>query len=373
MCTRDAATDTELTKLLTERGYNCTSQRNPWAARFSARRGAPHLAVIDWRIGNQNAAKITANLREVGQHALSSILALVPPGEPETLIEILELGVHDFITLPIDPVKLSTRLSLIEDRFAELEQLKSLQESMREDFHRFLIATGGVGDGVWDLDLETEEIHFSDRWKEMLGYAPDEIEDSLEGWLSLVHPDDLNRLRAVIDASIAGENGVVEQRYRMQTKDQGYRWMLTRGEVVKDVEGRAVRVVGRQSDVDAEDDSREAVRTSGLQDPLTGLPNRSVLLDRLKHAFARAKRDPEQGFAVLFFDLDRFKNVNDSLGHMSGDQLLRAIAQRVEKACRPGDTVARFGGDEFVILVEDIKDIRGATAVSYTHLTLPTS
>jgi diguanylate cyclase (GGDEF)-like protein len=140
--------------------------------------------------------------------------------------------------------------------------------------------------------------------------------------------------------------------------------MLTRGEVVKDAESKATRVVGRQTDVDQEDETREAVRTSGLQDALTRLPNRAVLVDRLRHAFARAQRDPEQGFAVLFFDLDRFKNVNDSLGHLHGDQLLRKIAERVEKACRPGDTVARFGGDEFVILVEDIKDIRGATVAA---------
>jgi diguanylate cyclase (GGDEF)-like protein/PAS domain S-box-containing protein len=364
VCTRDADLGDELSSLLTERGYSPTVHGNPWTARYSARRHTFDLAIIDWHLGEQNAARLTSTLYAADGARSCSILALVPQGSPDTLVKILELGVNDFLMLPLDRPLLVTRLSLIESRLREIDEMRFLQDEIRKEYQRFLIATGGVGDGVWDLDLATETVHFSERWKEMLGYRPEEIEDSLENWLSRVHPEDLSRLRAVIDASIAGEVTVIEQKYRIQLKNGDYRWMLTRGEVVEDGAGNAVRVVGRQTDIDQEDESRDAVRTSGLQDPLTGLPNRTVLMDRLRHAFARAKRDPEQGFALLFFDLDRFKNVNDSLGHLHGDRLLQAIADRVERACRPGDTVARFGGDEFIILVEDIKDIRGATVAA---------
>ncbi|MFV2072328.1 MAG: EAL domain-containing protein [Thermoanaerobaculales bacterium] len=361
---RDSELTEELSDLLAERGHRCTSHRNLWPARTAARRRRPDLVVIDWRVGEQSAAKLLTALHKTDENHHHSTLALVPADHPENLRKILELGITDFLTLPLDRNQLTTRLSLLETRLREIDVMLTFQDDLKRDYARFLIATGGLEDGVWDWDLVEGTVHYSDRWKANLGFSPEEIGDAPEEWLGRVHPEDISRLRAIIDASIAGEIGIIEQRYRMLGKDDREVWILTRGEVVTDAEGKPVRMVGRQTDVSEEDGSGESLRTARLQDPLTRLPNRTVLMDRLRHAFDRARRDSEQGFAVLFFDLDRFKNVNDSLGHLTGDKLLRAIARRVQKACRPGDIVARFGGDEFVIVVEDIANVRGATAAA---------
>src|SRR5207302_8595637 len=132
------------------------------------------------------------------------------------------------------------------------------------------------------------------------------------------------------------------------------RWVLVRGLAVRDAAEQVYRLAGSMTDITERKEAEEKLLHDALHDALTGLPNRALLLDRLAHALARLQRRPDALFAVLFLDVDRFKNVNDSLGHMIGDQLLVAIARRLESVVSASDTVARLGGDEFVILLEDL-------------------
>src|SRR5919109_2722422 len=148
--------------------------------------------------------------------------------------------------------------------------------------------------------------------------------------------------------------------------------MLARGMAVRDAHGRATRVVGSQTDVTDRKHAEQRLQHDALHDALTGLPNRVLFLDRLDQAIRRAQRaHPDAAAAVLFLDLDRFKLVNDSLGHHVGDQLLIAVARRLESALRPGDTVARLGGDEFTILLDDVSDAREATLIAERVLETP--
>ena len=155
-----------------------------------------------------------------------------------------------------------------------------------------------------------------------------------------------------------------EDEHRIRRKDGSFMWVLSRGLAVRDNNGWAIRMAGSMTDVSQRKVAEERLLHAAFHDGLTGLPNRALFMDRLSHVVARSRRLPASQFAVLFLDLDRFKVVNDSLGHSVGDQLLVAIARRLERCLRPADTVARLGGDEFTILLEDIGDVRGATRVA---------
>ena len=142
------------------------------------------------------------------------------------------------------------------------------------------------------------------------------------------------------------------------------RWMLSRGTAVMGPDGKPYRLAGSQTDVTARRKAEEQLMYDACHDALTGLPNRAMFTDRLGRALWRAKRRQNYMFAVLFLDLDRFKVINDSLGHIIGDQLLIGIARRLEDCLRPSDMVARLGGDEFTVLLEDIRDVSDATRVA---------
>jgi diguanylate cyclase (GGDEF)-like protein/PAS domain S-box-containing protein len=240
------------------------------------------------------------------------------------------------------------------DLQSEVAERWRVEQALRESEERYALAVRGANDGVWDWNRETDRIYFSARWKAILGYEDHEIGDRPSEWLDRVHPDDLERLRLAIDAHCAGQLPHLEDEHRIRHRDGSYRWVLCRGFGSKGGDGRVYRMVGVQTDVT---DRRS-------YDPLTSLPNRTLFAERLNRSLVRARHQADHRVAVLFMDLDRFKLVNDSLGHHAGDRLLVAIARQLESCVRPGDMIARLGGDEFAILVDAMSGVEDATRVA---------
>jgi diguanylate cyclase (GGDEF)-like protein/PAS domain S-box-containing protein len=239
----------------------------------------------------------------------------------------------------------------------EIDNLRLQETALREREERYVLAARGADDGIWDWDLRTNKIYFSPRWKSMLGFDEDEITDDPEEWLGRVHPDDRKSLEAKIDTCISGGSDRLKDDYRILNKRKEYRWVLTKGIVIRDQSGKAYRMAGSLTDITKQKVAEEQMLHDAFHDTLTGLPNRSLFLDRLDHLIKSSKRQRYSLYAVLLVDLNRFKVINDSMGHAVGDQLLKEVSIRLVNCLRPGDTVARLGGDEFAILLENIKEV----------------
>ena len=238
--------------------------------------------------------------------------------------------------------------------FQDVTERKLAQEALRTSEERYALAVRGANDGLWDWNLRNGEIYYSERWEALVGLDPGTASVSPDEWFSRVHPEDLPPLTERLDRHLGGASEHFEHEHRVLHRDGNYRWMLARGAAVWDGQGRPTRIAGSQTDI----------TDRKVHDPLTGLPNRALFLDRLERARARARRTERGLYAVLYLDLDRFKVVNDSLGHPIGDQLLVQVARRIEACLRAGDTVARLSGDEFTALLEEVAGLDEAAAVA---------
>jgi diguanylate cyclase (GGDEF)-like protein/PAS domain S-box-containing protein len=254
--------------------------------------------------------------------------------------------------------------SLYHKSQLEISERRRVEQALRESEARYALAVRGANEGLWDWNLKTNTIFYSPRWITMIGCSDGEIGNDPQEWFSRIHPDDIEQIKLDILAHIRGVTSHFENEHRMKHKDGSFRWMLSRGIAVFDGGGVAVRMAGSLADITSRKTAEQKLIYDALHDALTGLPNRTLFMDRLSYAVERAKRLPDYFFAVLFLDLDRFKDINDSLGHLMGDNLLIETSKLLSKQLRSTDTVARFGGDEFVILLDDIGDIREATKIA---------
>jgi diguanylate cyclase (GGDEF)-like protein/PAS domain S-box-containing protein len=333
---------------LARKGYVIGMAENAQELLQRVKQDAADLVLLDIEMPEISGLDALKTLREHYSPAELPIIMVTAKTQSDDIVKALDLGANDYLTKPIDfPVavaRIGTQLSH-----------KKAQEALKESEERYALAARGSNDGLWDWSLSANVVHFSPRWKAMLGYQEGEIGDRPEEWFDRIHDADRERVKKEIAAHQKGLTPHFESEHRVLHKDGSFRWMLSRGVAVHDASGNVLRMAGSQTDI-----------TEGkVSDPLTGLPNRLLFIDRVGRLIKHTRRRKDQLFAVLFLDLDGFKMINDSMGHLIGDQLLLGVANRLEKCLRSTDTVARLGetftvarlgGDEFTVLLDDIKD-----------------
>jgi diguanylate cyclase (GGDEF)-like protein/PAS domain S-box-containing protein len=240
------------------------------------------------------------------------------------------------------------------------------EHALKRSEERLALAAEGANDGLWECNLRTQEFYFSSRWRAMIGLPAAGGIGRPEEWIDRVHPDDVAGLKEALKAHVSGTTEHFQHEHRVRHEDGTYRWFLCRGVAAPGAGRRPVRIAGSLTDTTDRVIAQERLRSAGFLDPLTGLPNRADFVEGLGRRLDEFKqRRRDERFAVLYLDLDRFKVVNDSLGHLVGDELLVAVSRRLESCLREGDSLARLGGDEFAILLNQVGDEQQAKAVAF--------
>ncbi|MEF7616340.1 EAL domain-containing protein [Aquincola sp. MAHUQ-54] len=248
----------------------------------------------------------------------------------------------------------------ISDRKRADDALKRIQE-------RLDLALEGAEIGLYDFNLLSGEVVVDERYQRMLGGGDWPMPMTKDQWLERIHPEDRQTVMRIGDETRSGRRLKIEMEYRMRHQSGDWIWVLDRGKGFDwDANGHPRRAAGTCVDITERKINEASIHRLAFFDPLTDLPNRRLFLDRLANAQASAQRGGYHG-AVLFVDLDHFKHINDARGHEAGDHLLQEAAARLLPLLRAEDTVSRFGGDEFVILLVNLTR-SGAEAPQFAHM-----
>jgi diguanylate cyclase (GGDEF)-like protein/PAS domain S-box-containing protein len=239
--------------------------------------------------------------------------------------------------------------------FRDITEARKAAESLRISEERFRTIARSTTDVVWDWDLERDTLWVSDSMERVFGYSAKDFSGPPRGWSGHIHPDDRERVCRHVLAAIEGRDNQWMDEYRLMRKDGSVAVVLDRSYIIRDGAGRAVRMIGAMVDLTEQRQAEHRIEYLAFYDALTQLPNRQLLIDRLRSALA-AGAGRRCFNALCFIDLDNFKSLNDTGGHAVGDLLLQQVAHRLSACVSHSDTVARFGGDEYVVLLEQLSE-----------------
>ncbi|QNO15967.1 EAL domain-containing protein [Alkalicella caledoniensis] len=250
-----------------------------------------------------------------------------------------------------------------EELIAQLDETKAINK-------RYQLLIEGSKDGIWEWDLLNDKFNFSIVTKPPFNYAVGEIQGGFEQWSKLIHPDDKEKANVIFNKYLGEKSGTYRSTYRLRCKDGSYRWILSQGQAEWDVGGKAIRVAGSHTDLTETIDLKESLHKLYYYDNVTDLPNRQMIKMKIEDKIAEF---PKEKFALVCFDIDNFKHINDTLGHFAGDELLRYVAKVLKVKLDSVHRIARLGGDEFLILLEysEISRILAVTEELVTELRKP--
>jgi diguanylate cyclase (GGDEF)-like protein len=351
-----------MASILEEGGYLCYCASSGKEALLWLVSQSPRLVILDYSLPDMTADSLIERMRELG----SNIPFIIVTGKDDAslAVEMMKSGACDYLLK--DTSFLDRLLAVVTRALQEIEtreRLERAKQSLRLSESRLARAQKIARLGSWEWDIRAGDIYWSDELYRIFGFTPGEPKRISREWIySLIHPADLSAFKHELLTSVKTLQpfNVI---YHTISRSGGELVVNIQGEVERGENGRAWLISGTVLDITARIKAESEIHHLINYDTLTGLPNRSLLHDRLKQAIAQAAQDKHLVW-VLCLDLDRFKGVNDTLGHRSGDKLLQEVARRLFACVRESDTLARLGGDEFVVVLNGVVSEKGASVVA---------
>jgi diguanylate cyclase (GGDEF)-like protein/PAS domain S-box-containing protein len=323
---------------------------------YGAENGATHhssigfnyLDICEYSIGpcSGQAAEIAQGIRDV-LHGERQRFSSEYPCHGPTKYQWFELQVTPF---PDN----GARRAVIAHH--DITERKLAEQRLAENEERYALTIQGSQNGIWDWNLETNTIYFSASWRQILGCDETTLSQSPDEFFCRITSEYAETFRHQLQSHIEGQTETLDLELRMRRDNGAYVWVLCRGVAVRDRTGKAIRLAGSIANITELKDTQQRLQWIATHDVLTELANRPLLVDEIQQRLDERQKEDHHPFALLTLDFDRFKIVNDTLGHQVGDELLCMMAERITQELRDEDLAARFGGDEFAVLLNSIRD-----------------